>query len=64
MRSLKDAMRRLGDIETRPDEVVALAAPDMQAMNIDVAVVNEKMFTVAKQTSALRLRADVPPELL
>lgn len=64
MRPLKGALRRLDDIETRPDEVVALAAPDMQATNIDVAVVNEKMFAVAKQASALRLRADAPPELL
>jgi CDGSH-type Zn-finger protein/truncated hemoglobin YjbI len=62
MRPLKDALHRLGDTETRADEVVALAGLGPSGLN--VAMVDEKMFAVAKQAAALRLRADAPMELL
>src|SRR5580700_32538 len=64
MRPLKDALRRLGDTETRPDEAVALAARGLAPTDLDVVMMDEKMFAVAKQAAVLRLRADVPPELL
>ncbi|HEY4045893.1 MAG TPA: CDGSH iron-sulfur domain-containing protein [Acidobacteriaceae bacterium] len=64
MRPLKDALRRLYEIETRPDEVVALAAAELVPSDIDVATLDEKMFAVAKMAAALRLRVDAPPELL
>jgi CDGSH-type Zn-finger protein/truncated hemoglobin YjbI len=64
MRPLKAALHRLGDVETRRDEVSALAAPGLVPTDLDVAMVDEKLFTVAKQAAAMRLRADAPPELL
>jgi CDGSH-type Zn-finger protein/truncated hemoglobin YjbI len=64
MRPLKDALRRLGDTETRPDEAVALAARGLVPTDLDVVMMDEKMFAVAKQAAVLRLRADAPPELL
>jgi CDGSH-type Zn-finger protein/truncated hemoglobin YjbI len=64
MRPLKDALRRLGDTETRPDEAVALAARGLVPTDLDVVMMEEKMFAVAKQAAVLRLRADAPPELL
>ena len=64
MRPLKGALRRLGDTETRPDEAVALAARGLVPTDLDVVMVEEKMFAVAKQAAVLRLRADAPPELL
>jgi CDGSH-type Zn-finger protein/truncated hemoglobin YjbI len=64
MRPLKDALRRLGDIETQPDEAVALTAPGLVPTDLDVVLVDEKMFAVAKQAAVLRLRVDAPPELL
>jgi CDGSH-type Zn-finger protein/truncated hemoglobin YjbI len=64
MRPLKDALRRLGDTETRPDEAVALAARGLAPTDLDVVMMDEKMFAVAKQAAVLRLRADAPPELL
>ena len=64
MRPLKDALHRLGDVETRTDEVVALAAPGLEPTDLDIAMVDEKIFAVAKQAAAVRLRADTPPELL
>jgi CDGSH-type Zn-finger protein/truncated hemoglobin YjbI len=64
MRPLKAALHRLGDVETRRDEVSALAAPGLVPTDLDVAMVDEKLFAVAKQAAAMRLRADAPPELL
>jgi CDGSH-type Zn-finger protein/truncated hemoglobin YjbI len=64
MRPLKGALRRLGDTETRPDEAVALAARGLVPTDLDVVMMEEKMFVVAKQAAVLRLRADAPPELL
>jgi hypothetical protein len=63
MRPLKDAMRRLGNTETRPDEAVASTAAGSAPMNLDVVQVDEKIFAVAEQAAVLRLRADAPPEL-
>jgi len=41
MRPLKDALRRLGDTETRPDEAVALAAPGLVPTDLGVVMVGE-----------------------
>jgi CDGSH-type Zn-finger protein/truncated hemoglobin YjbI len=64
MRPLKDALRRLGDTETRPDEAVALPAPGWATTDLKAVTVAQKMFAVAKQAAALRIRTDAPPELL
>jgi CDGSH-type Zn-finger protein/truncated hemoglobin YjbI len=64
MRPLNAALHRLGDVETRPAEVSAFAAPGLVPTDLDVARVDEKLFAVAKQAATMRLRADAPPELL
>jgi uncharacterized Fe-S cluster protein YjdI len=64
MRPLKDALRRLDEIDTRPDEAAALAAAGFVPSDIDVATLDEKLFAVAKMAAALRLQQDAPPELL
>jgi CDGSH-type Zn-finger protein/truncated hemoglobin YjbI len=64
LRPLKDALRGLGDSETRPQEAAAPAAGGLVPADLDPAEVDEKMFAVAKQAAVLRLRSDAPPELL
>lgn len=64
LRPLKDALRMLGDTGAQPDEAAALEARGLVPADPDPAKVDEKMFAVAKQAAALRLRADAPPELL
>jgi hypothetical protein len=64
VRPLRNALRRFGDAKTRPDEEVALAASGLAQMDINVVMVEEKLFAVVKQAAVLRLRADAPPELL
>jgi CDGSH-type Zn-finger protein/truncated hemoglobin YjbI len=64
VRPLRDALCRLGDTETQPDKAIALAVSRLVPKDLDLVMVDENIFAVAKQAAALRLRADAPPELL
>ena len=64
VRPLRDALRRLGHTETQPDEAVAFAASRSASTDLDLVMVYDKIFAVAKQAAALRFRAGATPELL
>ena len=64
MRPLKDALHRLGDVETQAEEALSAGSPVPALTDIDAVMIDEKTFAVAKQAAALRLRADAPPESL
>ena len=64
MRTLKDALRGLGDTETPATDAVDPAASRLAPTDLNLAMVDENIFAVTKQAAALRLRPDAPPELL
>jgi CDGSH-type Zn-finger protein/truncated hemoglobin YjbI len=64
IRPLNDAVRGLDETPTQPDEMVAHLDPGSAQTNINILMVDQKLFAVAKQAALLRLRADAPPELL
>jgi CDGSH-type Zn-finger protein/truncated hemoglobin YjbI len=64
IRPLNDALRGLDETPTQPDEMVAHLDPGSTQTNINILMVDEKLFAVAKQAALLRLRTDAPPELL
>jgi CDGSH-type Zn-finger protein len=64
VRPLKDALRRLGDTETQLEKAAGLVPAGLVSTDLDIVMVDEKMFAVAKQAAVLRHRADAPPELL
>jgi CDGSH-type Zn-finger protein/truncated hemoglobin YjbI len=63
-RPLSAALRRLGDAEAQNTDAVASAPSDRPGMDVDIHLVDEKVFVLAQQAVSLRLRVDAPIELL